>query len=172
MGIDEDIKEIKEILKPTLVEETKKEKKKKKFKMPFGKKVSKTQAKKNWITVMKINENGHVNFSKTKIDEQTIMEDGVPRLATNQFVMFYENNPLIILPNWSVEPLPFNPRQNFIDSLENGTNTKAYKILMAKMLKETVNPKKPMAGWIKWVVGIGIAGLIGYALISGGGKAK
>ena len=162
--MQEDLKDIKEILKPV----ESKEKKPKKFKLPWGKKVGKAQAKKNWVTVMKINENGTITFDKQIIDEQTIMQDGIPRLAANQYVMFYNNNPLIILPSWSVEP--YAPIQAFKDSLDNGSNTKAYKILMAKMLKETVNPKKPMAGWIKWVVGLGLAGIIGYALISGGGK--
>ncbi len=160
MGMQEDLNEIKTILKPL------EEKKTKKFKLP--KKVNKGQAKKNWITIMKINENCHVNFSKQQIDEQTIMVDGVPRLATNQYVMFYKGKPLIILPSWSVEP--YSPKQEFKDSLDSGSNTKAYKILLAKMLKETVNPKKPMSNVIKWIIGIALAGIVGYALISGGGK--
>ena len=173
--MSEDLAEIKAIIKP--LEE--KSKKTKKFKLPWGKKVGKAQAKKNWITIMKINENGHINFSKQQIDEQTIMEDGVPRLATNQYVMFYKNAPMIILPSWSVEPLPvntndrvefipFSPKENLEESLVKGTNTKGYKIILAKMLKETVNPKKPMSNVIKWIIGLGLAGIIGYALISGG----
>jgi hypothetical protein len=158
MGVEKDIEEIKAILKPL------EEAKTKKFKLP--KKVNKGQAKKNWITIMKVNENNHVNFSKQQIDEQTIMVDGVPRLAMNQYIMFYKGKPLIILPSWSVEP--FSPVKEFQKSLEDGSNTKGYKILMAKMLKETVNPKKPMSNIIKWIIGLVLAGIIGYALISGG----
>lgn len=182
MGMSEDLAEIKVLLKQA--EESKKTKK---FKLPWGKKVGKAQAKRNWITIMKINENGHVNFSKKQIDEQTIIEDGVPRLATNQYVMFYKSSPMIILPSWNVEPLPvrpaiyvesgkevdttnlpFNPKENLEESFMKGTNIKGFKVLMAKMLKETVNPKKPMSNVIKWIIGLAVVGLIGYALISGG----
>ena len=171
--MSEDLAEIKAIIKP--LEE--KSKKTKKFKLPWGKKVGKAQAKKNWITIMKINENGHINFSKQQIDEQTITEDGIPRLATNQYVMFYKNAPMIIIPSWSVEPvnfdkyfkpIPFNPKENLEESFVNGSNIKGFKILMAKMIKDTVNPKKPMSNVIKWIIGLGLAGIIGYALISGG----
>lgn len=161
MGLEQELKEIKSLLKQA--EEAKKTKK---FKLPFGKKVGTAQAKKNWILTIKINENGHLNFLKHQIDEQTIMEEGVPRLATNQYVLFYKKTPVIILPSWSVEP--YSPTQEFKKSLENGSNTAGYKILMAKMLKETVSPKKEMSGIIKWIIGLGLAALIGYALITGG----
>ena len=176
--MSEDISQIKEMLKQPEVEEKHWWGGKKKIKL---KKVSKGQAKKNWIYVWTINENGHLNPTKKQIDEQTIMVDGIPRIATNQYIMFYKNRPMIILPSWSVEPLPvnindradftvFNPKQNLEESLIKGTNTKGLKILLAKMLKETVNPKKPMSNVIKWIIGLGLAGIIGYALISGGGK--
>jgi hypothetical protein len=187
MAIQEDLNRIKEMLKQPEVEEKHWWGGKKKVKLP--RKVSKGQAKKNWVTVWTINENGHLNPSKKQIDEQTIMIDGIPRLATNQYIMFFKNRPLIILPSWSVEPLPvrpkifvqegekvdtdnlpFNPKQNLEESFVNGTNTKGLKILLAKMLKETVNPKKPMSNILKWGIGIALAGIIGYALISGGGK--
>jgi len=176
MGMSEDINQIKEMLKQPEVEEKHWWRGKKKVKL---KKVSKGQAKKNWVYVWTINENGHLNPSKKQIDEQTIMVDGIPRLATNQYIMFYKNRPLIILPSWSVEPLPvnikdradftpFNPKENLEESLINGTNTKGLKILLAKMLKETVNPKKPMSNVIKWIIGLALAGIVGYAFISGG----
>jgi hypothetical protein len=178
MGMSEDLAEIKNLLKqPEVIEKHWwGSKKKKELKL---KKINKGQAKKNWIQVWIINENGHLNPTKKQIDEQTIIVDGIPRLATNQYVMFYKNRPLIILPSWSVEPLPvnktdrveftpFNPKENLEESLIKGTNTKGYKIIMAKMLKETVNPKKPMSNVIKWIIGLGLVAIIGYALISGG----
>ena len=164
MGLQEDIKEVKSLLKETQDE---RDKKQKKFRIPFGKKVGKAQKKKNFVTIMKINENGQVGFSKKQIDEQTIIEDGIPRLAGSDYVLFYKNNPMIILPSWSVEP--YSPKQQYIDSLTNGSNTKGYSVLMAKMLKETVNPKKTMGGMWKWIIGFGLAAIIVYALLTGGG---
>ncbi len=140
--------------------------KKKKFRLPFGKKVSTGQKKKNFITLMKINENGQIKFDKIRIKDQTIMEEKIPRLATTQYVMYYKKNPIIILPSWSVEP--FSPAKNLTESLENGSNVKGYAILLEAMMKGQLGAKKQISGLIKWIFGLGVAALIGYALISGG----
>lgn len=150
----------------TLLEE-KDKKKEKKFRLPMSAKVNKSRAKQNWVTVMKINENGHVNFKRFQITKQTIVEEGIPRLATAGYVTYYKNNPLIILPSWSVEP--FSPRDHYEKSMIDGSNTKGFQLLMDKMKSETLNPKKPMGNMIKWIIGIGLAVIIGYALITGGG---
>ena len=94
------------------------------------------------------------------------MENGIPRLATAQYVMYYKKNPMIILPSWSVEP--FSPSKNLTDSMEDGSNTKGYAILLAKMKQEQIATKKQISGIIKWILGIGFIVLVGYALISGG----
>ena len=166
MGMSEDINQIKELL-----EKDKEKPKEKKFNFPFGKKVSNSQAKKNWITVLKLNENGAYEFSKKQIDEQTIMVDGVPRIATAEN-LWIGKSPLMILPSWSVKPVNneiFNPivKEDNLDE-DGKANTKGYKILMARMKSETVTDKKPMGGWVKWVIGIFVLGIIGYAIISGG----
>jgi len=161
LGISEDIKELKEILID------KEKAKEKKFRFPFGKKVGRGQKKKNYVTLLLLNENGVYDFKKYQILDQTIMHESIPRLATAGHVMFNKKgNPLIILPNWSVEP--FSPLDNSQKSLVNGQNTAGYKILMSKMLSEKVDEKKKMGGAWKWILGIGLAALIGYAFISGG----
>jgi len=161
MGIQEDIKELKEMM----IKE-KEGVKEKKFRFPWAKKVGRSQRKKNYVTVLLINENGSYNFKKYQINEQTIMHDLVPRLATTDYVLFNKKgNPMIILPSWSVEP--FSPKQNFTASLENGSNKKGYQILMSKMKSEVVSEKKKMGGIWKWIIGIAIAGIIIYAFLSG-----
>jgi len=162
MGIQEDIKSIKE----SIVKEDDKDKEKK-FRFPFGKRVGKSQKKKNYITVLLLNENGVYDFKKYQIKEQTIIHDLIPRLATTGHVMFNKKgNPMVILPNWSVEP--FSPKSHFDKSLENGSNIKGYQILMNKMKSEQISAKKPMGNVLKWVIGIVIAAVIGYALLTGG----
>ena len=161
MGLHEDIEELKKIILENKVKE-------KKFKYPFGKKVGKSQRKKNYVTVLILNENGTVDWKKYKIDEQTILHDLIPRLATAGHVMFdTKGNPLIILPNWSVEP--FSPLVHYNQTLIDGSNTKGYKILMAKMESSKVDTKKAIANWVKWVIGFIIVGVIIFALVSGGG---
>lgn len=163
MGLQEDIKELKQLMKEQ------KELKEKKFRYPFGKKVGKSQKKKNYVTVMIINENGVCDWKKYQILDQTIIHDLIPRLATAGHVMHdKKGNPIIILPNWSVEP--FSPLDNYQKSLVNGSNTTGYKILMAEMKAEVVEGKKKIAGWVAWVVGLIVLGVIVFALVSGGGK--
>ena len=141
--------------------------KEKKFRYPWRKKVSRGQRRKNYVTILLINENGTIDWKKYQIQEQTIMHELIPRLATAQHVMFdKKGNPVIILPTWSVEP--FSPRQHFEKSLEKGSNIKGYQILMSKMKSEVVGVKKQMGSLIKWGLGILIGGIILYAILTGG----
>lgn len=161
MGLKEDVEELKRIIKENAVKE-------KKFKYPFGSKVSKEQRKKNYVTVVILYENGNVDWKKYQIQEQTILHDIIPRLATAGHVLHdSKGNPVIILPNWSVEP--FSPLEHYQQSMINGSNSKGYKILMARMQSEKIDAKKPVAGWIKWAIILVVVGIIIYALVSGGG---
>ena len=164
MGLGEDVYKIKEKMKEQ--EELDNLKKQKKFRLPFGKKVGKSQAKKNYVTVIKINENNNVDIVKKQITEQTFMEDGVPRLGTPDYVLRWKKNPLVILPSWSTKP--YSPTEQHAKSLEDGSNTNGYKILMARMQNEQVGVKKPMGNAFKIIIGLALAAIIGYALITGG----
>ena len=164
MSLKDDVSELKKIMLEGNLKE-------KKFKYPFGSKVGKGQRRKNYVTVMILNENGTLDWKKYQIDEQTILHNLIPRLATAGHVMFdKKGNPVIILPNWSVEP--FSPLDHYEKSMTNGSNSKGYKILMARMQSERVEGKKQMAGWVKWAIGILIVGGIAFALLSGGGKGS
>jgi hypothetical protein len=158
-----DIAKLKEAIE---VAETKKEEKK--FKLPWGKKVGKGQAKKNYVTVIRIQENHQMDFKKLQIEDQTIMEDSIPRLATAGYVLYWKKNPFIILPSWSVEP--FSTVKSTQESLEQGKNVNGYKILLAKMKMSAVTDKKQMSGALKWIIIAGLAAIVGYAFITGGGK--
>lgn len=163
MGLSEDIKELKEIIKTEKLKENEK-----KFKFPLGKKVGKSQKKKNFVTVLIVNENGNYDFKKYQIQDQTILHDLIPRLASAGHVMSdKKGSPLIILPSWSLEP--FSPLEHYKNSLINGNNVVGYKILMAKMLKDQVNPKPKMGGALKWIIGLALVAIIAYAFLTGGG---
>ncbi len=157
---------IDEKINAKLKEQEEKKLKKKKFNIPFWKRVNTGKKKQNYVTVMKINENGQIKFDVRKIEGQTIMEDKIPRLATTQYVMYYKKNPIIILPSWSVEP--FNPAENLEKSMKDGSNVKGFAILLEKMKKEQLESKKPISGMLKIGLGLALAAIIGYAFISGG----
>lgn len=162
MGLTERIKE--EVAK----ELSKKETIEKKFRFPFGKKVGRSQKKKNFTTILSLNENGTYDFKKYQIKDQAFWHDSIPRLATSGHVMFdKKGNPLVILPNWSVEP--FSPLVHYNKSMIDGSNTKGYKVLMSLMESSKVDSKPKVGGLIKWIGIIGLIGIVAYAFISGGG---
>jgi len=163
MGIQEDLKELKE----HLVKEGDKDKVKK-FRFPFGKKVGRGQKKKNYVTVLLLNDNGIYEFKKYQIIEQTIMHDLIPRLATTGHVMFNKKgNPLVIIPSWSVEA--FSPKKHFDETLKDGSNKKGFQILMSKMKSEQIGVKKGIGNLFKWIGGIALIGIIIYAVLTSGG---
>ena len=162
MAINDRLEKIEELLiKKDGVQE-------KKFIYPWGKKVSRGQRRNNYVTVIILNENGTIDFKKYQINQQTIMHELIPRLATAAHVMHdKKGNPVIILPAWSVDPL--SPKQHFEKSLENGTNIKGFQIIMNIMKSEAVSAKKSMGSLVKWGLGLLVGGIIIYAVITGGG---
>lgn len=151
------------------LEEGKKDKKKRvrSFKIPGKGKVTPVKAKKGYVCVMKVNENGHLDFTKHRIVDQTILEDEIPRLAASKYVMFYKKMPVIFLPSWSVEP--YSPYENYESSLTDGSNTAGYRLLLSRMKTELVKAKKKIGGLGMTIFGLVIGGVILYALITGGG---
>lgn len=166
MGLTEEINELK---KWKIEKEIAEKSVEKKFRFPFGKKVGRGQKKRGFVTVLNLNENGTYVFNKYQILDQTVLHDLIPRLATAGHVMFdHKGNPLLILPNWSVEP--FSPLVHYRKSLIEGSNTKGYKILLNKMKQDQV-AKKGLGGMGKWLgtgFGIVILLIIGYAFLTGG----
>jgi DNA-binding protein YbaB len=156
-----EISEIKELLR----EDKKKEKK---FRLPWLSKVGRSKAKKNYVTIQRIQTNGECTFKKVQIDDQTFMEEDIPRLAGAGYVLRYKKNPLIILPEWSVEP--FSPLENYEKSLINGTNSAGYRLLLNKMKLEVegVKTKKKMGNILPWIIGIIVLGVVVYAFMTGG----
>jgi hypothetical protein len=164
MGLSEDVKEIKEELKQIKGEEA--VKKPKGFKIPFFKRVRNKEAKKNFVTILKVNENGHADFVKEPISEQTVMIDEVPRLATAEHIINIGKNPIMVIPSWSVQPI--NWKTNHETSLDDGSNIAGYKLLLNRMKLSTVeSQKKGMPPFVLWIIGILIVGGIAYALFTG-----
>jgi len=166
--LKEEFKELKEIM---ISDVAKKQKKERQPRLPFRARVGKNKSSKGYVGIWKINENGFITPSKQKIEEQTIMVDGVPRLATPEYILRFKKGfrtfPLVILPSWSVKP--FSPTKSYEQSIEEGSNIKGYKLLMNRMKLDTVGIKKAVGGIIKWVIGLGLAGIIIYAILTSGG---
>jgi hypothetical protein len=165
MGLDEKIEnKVLETLQKAAREGKLKETK---FRYPFGKRVGKGQKKKNYITVIIPYENSYCDFKKYRIENQSFLHDEIPRLATAGHVMHdKKGNPILILPNWSVEP--FSPLEHYKESMINGSNKKGYKILLDNMEMSKTDSKKKLGGSVKWIIGIVLGAIILYAIITGG----
>lgn len=133
------------------------------FKLPSKGKLSKSKVKQNWVTILKINENKGVDFTRQQIEDETIMVDNVPRIATGESVLNYKGKPLMIVPSWRVEP--FSPTKDFRESLTDGSNTKGYALLLARMKKGILEPvKKKLPIGIILVV-LAIIGIVAYVVL-------
>lgn len=146
------------------LEEEREVKKIKPFKLPWNARIGKMSLKKNWATVIKINENRGVSITKEPIESQSFMVDKVPRLATAEYILNYKGRPLMIQPSWTVEP--FSPSKSLLQSLADGSNKVGYQILLERMKAGALLAKK------KFTMGAGIFGaivlaIIGYALFTG-----
>ncbi len=137
-----------------------KKKKPKEFKLPFKARLNKKKIKDNWVTVIKINENKSLDFTREKIEAQTIMLEGVPRIATVDYIGSYKGKPAMIQPSWSV--LPLNLTKHFQDSLINGSNKKGYALLLERMKAGILSTKKKMT------MGMSIGAVIILAVIAYG----
>jgi hypothetical protein len=158
-SLKEEILELKELLN-----KYDKKQSEKKFSIPFTARVSKAQAKKGWTTVMIARDNRNVEFTKKQIEEQTIMVDGIPRIATADDVLFYKGRPLIILPSWSVKP--FSPTDNLKETDAKSYGSQGYRLLLARMKAEVVEGKKKIGSWIIWVI-VGLIA-VGYLAMKSG----
>ena len=171
-SLKDEIKELKEAI--TKDTETKKKEKVKKFRVPFKGRVNRVKLKNNWITVLQVYENKTAKFTKAKIQEQTIMIDGIPRLATADNVLLIEGRqkkPMVILPMWSVKPTSPSDQQflsiskNYEEIKDKGLNINGYKILLNRMKSEAISTKKPIPWWI-WVGGLAVVGIVVYIMMS------
>lgn len=168
-SLKDELKDIKQMLEST--EKKKKEKKPRAFRFPGKGKLGTARLKKNWVTVIQISENRNLNFTKLQIQDQTVMIDGIPRLATADNILLYKNKPVLLLPMWSVKPISpsddqfLNITENWKTLEEKGLNVKGYKVLMDRMKREAISAKKSMPWWI-WIVGLAVVGIAIYVLTS------
>ena len=171
-SLKDTVKKLKELMEKKELENKPKEKKVREFKIPFSGRVKGRKLKNNWITVLEVNENRNGQFKKYPIQDQTVMIDKVPRLATADNVIMIGKNPLLILPKYSVKPISpsdkdyefFDISKEYKDNEMKGLNIKGYKVLFDRMKNEAISAKKSMPIWI-WFVILGVIGIAIYFLM-------
>ena len=151
MGIQQDIEEIKEQLK-----EEKEKKKTKKFRLPFKAKVSKRRMREGYTTVMVVNENRNVDFTREPIKDSTYNLNDTFHAIQSEDVLFYKGRPLVIQVKKKLNPY----------SSDGDNETYGQKYVMARMEGDKLTLKKKL-GWGMSIGFIIVIGIIAYAVITG-----
>lgn len=165
--LTEEIQELKSLMTTVADEKKPKDKKPREFRLPGRARISKARSKKNYVTVEIIKENGDVSFTREQIQDQTIMIDGTPRIATADVIHQYKGKPIMILPSWSVKP--FSRVDSYQDTERQLLNIKGYKVLMNRIKSEAILSKKSISWW--WIIGgLVVIGVVIYFFMQSGGK--
>ena len=130
----------------------------KKFKIPRKGKVSKRKMKDGYVTVVSIEENRNCDFTKEPIIDGTIKLKDTFHAIDDKDVFFYKNKPVIFQAKKKINP--YNP-------LSGKNETYGQKYVMARMEGDKIITKKPL-GWGLGIGGLIIAGIIAYAVLTGG----
>lgn len=130
------------------------------FRMPFRGRVGNGKIKKGYVTIVTIQDNHAVDFTKEQIIDGTIkLSKGDLSIHSldPKDIFFYKNKPLIFQPKKSLNP--YNP-------LKGEHETYGQKYVMARMEGDKLSLKKSI-GWMGSIIGIVILGIIAYAFITG-----
>lgn len=131
------------------LEELLEQKEIRRWKIPFRARVGKKNIKKNWVSIMYIQNNGGARFLKARIKEGVVIIDDIPHVVSNDYIILYKNRPIIIVPEWSIEP--FNPKADF----DQANKDKRYSIgwrILANYLEAGGLKEKRKLGPIVWIL--------------------
>jgi len=138
------------------------ETKTKKLKIPRKAKVRKGKAKKGWIGVVKIDENGIISGEKQKVEDSTIrLKDKTYHAINGEEIGMWEGKfPVILLQTWRKNPLK-------IKRGDDKNETYGQKYIMARMLGDTIKVKAGGSMGLLYILGILVALYIGYMALTG-----
>ena len=121
----------------------------KEIKLPRKARVSKRKVAKGGITVAVVRDNKNVDFLKTELINGTYKID-------NDTFHFTDDDSIYL---WKGNPIIFQPkkRNNPVNMLKGNNETYGQKVIMSRMITDTIKSKKDFAmGWIIWLVVIGV----------------
>ena len=133
------------------------QKKIKKFKIPLKSRIGKKKMKDGYVTIVKIEDNKNIDFTREPIVDGTIkMVDSFHAINSDD-VFFYKNKPIIFQPKRKLNP--YNP-------LAGDHQTYGQKYIMARMKSDSIISKSKM-GWGAGIGGLVLIGIIAYAILAG-----
>ena len=177
-GLREELNFISEQLKEKgIIDENKQDlDKKKKFKLAFMSsswwkaKLGRRHVKRKWIIIFHL-KNRSLQIYKKQIVDQTVMIDGIPRIATDDNILLWNGRkPTLIIRDYSVKPISpsdisyMDVSEDAVQQGKKGLNVAGYRILMDRMKNEALKSKKPIPMWIWAIAGLLVAGGIAYLI--------
>lgn len=150
--IKEEIKELKELVKEN------KKSTVKKFRVPTKAKLNQRKIREGYVSVVVINENRNIDFTKEQIKDSTIKLNDTFHAVDESAIYFYKGKPFIFLPKTKLNPY---------DPLEGKNETYGQKYVMARMEGDKITTKKKI-GWGLSIGVLVVVGVIIYALVTGG----
>lgn len=165
---NESVKDQLKRIESKLEGEQQEKKKEKFFKLPWKAKVKPKAVSKGWATIQILKNNGSVDFVKKQVDEDGCIDiDGFPRIASADYRLIHKNTPFYIIPEWSMKPISLV--DTYADSERDKMNIVGRRVILSKLEKEQIKPKKQMGSGIWWIIGaIVVIGGIYYFMKNGG----
>ena len=134
-----------------------------KTKLIKPKRLSRSEKKKGYVRYIYLGENKSIKVIKAQIEEGTALVEGIPRIATPDYILSWDNEPTIIQPGWSTEP--FSPKQNYEDTVQKQMTAAGHKLLLNRLESGILKPKKKMSGVIIFIIIIALI-IGGYFLLT------
>lgn len=146
------------------------EKKEKKFKLPLGTAIGgKSKVKKGYALVVLLRTNGStlMKFFPIRDDLVYISEIDTYHISSTDFIGYYKKYPLIIVPEWDLQPL--RRHKLFKEAVANERLAKPQRAIIQAIHASQLKPKSALAGTgLLWLIIGGIAVLyIIYAGVTG-----
>lgn len=133
--------------------------------IPWMARTSKKQAQEGYVSIMLVGDNRSIKWFKVKIDEQTAIVDGIPRVITADDIIFYKKNPTVIIPSWNTHA--WNPSKDYEKAKTEGTTTQGIKLIINRMEKDVLASKLGMSP-MTIIIGLVILGAVCYLAYKGG----
>lgn len=156
-----------------LMESSSKGKKKRGFKLPIGIKIgAKGKLRKNYVLIFLLRTNGTIDIKFLQIQNDMIYlsKNQTYHISTPDFMFRYKKYPVLILPEYSVQPI--RPSELLKDAATTGNLATSEKVLLNMIKLANLQPqKKQIPGKMLFfiIIGIIIIGYLVYQFMSGKG---
>jgi hypothetical protein len=139
-SLKQEIGELKDLLVTT---------KNKDMKLPRKAKLSKARVTKGYISAAVVRDNKNIDFVTTElIDGSYKIDNDTYHYSDEDSIYFYKGKPFVFQPKKRLNP---------VNMLKGENQTYGQKVVMSRMIHDTIKPKNQLGmSWLIWVIVIGV----------------